>query len=234
MLFRSYETWHSVGSLATQKGLNDAFKNRRGDYGFMTIDDNEWATVGKGHYKGQDVARIHLDDVKKGDVPKAGTSYTIFVNLDKDKFTINENGQLNYDTFMADDRVLMVTGSPENRETLAKMLFGAEKDGGEGWDSVGSYHRMNEIGFDEARGRLVYLYNNNDGLDGDNYDIYNNGRFLGVSDGVAGKSTVGATHEKISGSSIVAPTLEQTLAIVNNSDFNREDMVREFTTKYQQ
>ncbi|MFQ5474599.1 MAG: hypothetical protein ACE5DM_02065, partial [Candidatus Nanoarchaeia archaeon] len=66
---KSYEAWHSVGSLSTVKGLEEAFKNRRGDYSFMTIDDNEWVTVGSGKYLGQDVARVHLDDAKKGDVP---------------------------------------------------------------------------------------------------------------------------------------------------------------------
>src|SRR3989338_4911348 len=166
---RSYETWHSAGSLATAKGLEKSFP-KAGEYAFMQIADEEWVAVGKGNYNGQNVARIHLDDVKKGSVPTAGTPYTIFTRLDKDKANINGSDQLGYDAFMSDDRVLMIAGSPDNREALAKMLFGRKEDGGEGWSNIGSYHRINEIGFDaQAKGRLVYLDGNDIGLGGYRY-----------------------------------------------------------------
>src|SRR3989344_4014652 len=172
---RSYEAWHSVGSLATAKGLEKAFSK----YPFMQIADDEWIAIGKGNYNGQNVARIHLDDVKKGSVPAAGTPYTVFIRLGKDKANINDRGQLTYDTFMSDDRVLMIAGSPDNREALAKMLFGRKEDGGEGWSNIGSYHRINEAGFDaQAKGRLVYLNLVNYGLDGRHFNI--GGRFVGV------------------------------------------------------
>ncbi len=163
---RSYEAWHSAGSLATAKGLEKLLK-QAGKYSFMPISDDEWVAVGKGNYNGQSVARVHLEDARKGDVPKAGTPYTVFARLDKDKANINERGQLDYDTFMQDDRVLMITGSPDSREALAKMLFGKKEEGGEGWANIGSYHRINEVGFDaKAKGRLVFLSNNDDGLGG--------------------------------------------------------------------
>src|SRR3989344_3293643 len=175
--YSSYETWHSAGSLATAKGLEKAFSTA-GDYEFMQIADDEWVAVGKGNYNGQDVARIHLDDVKKGSVPTAGTPYTVFTRLDKDKANINGSGQLTYDTFMSDDRVLMITGSPQSREALAEMLFGRKEDGGEGWSNIGSYHRINEAGFDaQAKGRLVYLNNDSGGLGGYRY-ISHCGRFV--------------------------------------------------------
>ena len=138
---RSYETWHSAGSLATAKGLEKLFK-QVGDYGFMPISDDEWVAVGKGSYNGQTVARVHLEDAKKGNVPAAGTPYTVFTRLDKDKANINGSGQLGYDAFMSDDRVLMIAGSPDNREALAKMLFGRKEDRGEGRSNIGSYHRI--------------------------------------------------------------------------------------------
>src|SRR3989344_757328 len=174
---RSYETWHSVGSLATAKGLEKLF-SKAGEYAFMQIADDEWGAVGKGNYNGQNVARIHLDDVKKGSVPAAGTPYTVFTRLDKDKANINGSGQLTYDAFMSDDRVLMIAGSPDNREALAKMLFDRKEDGGEGWSNIGSYHRINEAGFDaQAKGRLVFLGNYDNGLLGYRY-ISHCGRFV--------------------------------------------------------
>src|SRR3989344_7093475 len=222
---RSYETWHSVGSLATAKGLEKLF-SKAGEYAFMQIADDEWGAVGKGNYNGQNVARIHLDDVKKGSVPAAGTPYTVFTRLDKDKANINGSGQLTYDTFMSDDRVLMITGSPQSREALATMLFGRKEDGGEGWSNIRSYHRINEVGFDaQAKGRLVYLDYNDSGLNGlrnINYD----GRFVGVGAGGA------VAREKSAPQSIVQPTLEQTLAVINNPDLNREGMLKAVSQLY--
>ncbi len=190
---RSYEAWHSVGSLATAKGLERAF-SKAGKYAFMQVANDEWALVGKGSYNGQNVGRIHLDDVRKGSVHTAGNPYTIFTRLDKDKVNINESGQLTYSAFMQDDRVLMITGSPDAREALAKMLFGRKEDGGEGWSNIGSYHRIVgsyhriEAGFNaQAKGRLVYLDSSNNGLDG--YNFNNIGRFVGVGAG-------GAVREK--------------------------------------
>src|SRR3989344_3073349 len=223
---RSYETWHSAGSLATAKGLEKLFK-QVADYGFMPISDDEWVAVGKGSYNGQTVARVHLKDAKKGNVPAAGTPYTVFTRLDKDKANINGSGQLTYDAFMSDDRVLMIAGSPDNREALAKMLFGRKEDGGEGWSNIGSYHRINKAGFDaQAKGRLVYLGNGNIGLDGNhNIDIYNSyGCFVVVS----------AVRAKTASSGIVQPTLEQTLAVINNPDLNREDTIKAGSQLYRQ
>ena len=223
---RSYEIWHSAGSLATAKGLEKAF-SKAGDYGFMQIADDEWVAVGKSNYNSQNVARIHLDDVKKGSVPVAGTPYTVFTRLDKDKANINGNSQLNYGAFMSDDRVLMIAGSPESREALAKMLFSKKEDGGEGWSNIGSYHRINKAGFDaQAKGRLVYLGNGNIGLDGNhNIDIYNSyGCFVVVS----------AVRAKTASSGIVQPTLEQTLAVINNPDLNREDTIKAGSQLYRQ
>ena len=228
---RSYETWHSVGSLATLKGLSKAFKNV-GNYGFMEIEPNEWASIGDGRYVGQDVARVHIEDLRKGkNLPVTGTPYTTFILLDKDKPTISGSSQLDYDTFMKDDRVLMVAGSPDNREALAKMLFGAKEDGGEGYSSIGNYHRMNDVSFDASRGRLVYLNNYNNGLNGDN-NISISGRFLGVSDGVA---SIGDATQKIlePKKQVVGATLEQTLSIINNPDMNRVDMVGAVHTLYE-
>lgn len=176
----SYEAWHSAGSLSTLKGLEDAF-SKIGNYGFMPISNNEWIDIEKGNYNCHNVARLHLDDVKNGNVPATGTPYTIFVRLDKDAPNINIACQLNYDAFMLDDRVLMIAGSLENREALAKMLFGRKTDGGEGWDSVGSHHRINKTSFNaKARGRPICLDYNDVGLVGYS-SIGNHGCFVGVN-----------------------------------------------------
>lgn len=223
---RSYEAWHSAGSLTTAKGLEKAASNAE-QYAFMPISNDEWIAVGKGNYNGQNITRVHLEDTKKGNVPTAGTPHTIFTLLDKDKPTINGRGHLDYDTFMKDDRVLMIAGSPDNREALAKMIFGKKENGGEGWSNIGSYHRINDTGFDkEAKGRLVYLGSINNGLDGDD-SIYDNGRFFGVGGGAASAQKILAPSQNVQ-----TPTLEQTLAVINNADLNREGMLKAVSQLY--
>lgn len=222
---RSYEVWHSAGSLATAEGLEKAVPKAREYalafsvvYAFMPIADDEWVAVGKGNYNGQNIERVHLDDLRKGNVPVAGTPYTVFVRLDKDNPKINNQGLLKYDAFMQDDRVLMITGSPENRESLAKIRFGRKGKGGEDWDLLGSHHKIHQVGFDaKAKGRLVYLCGNILGIAGDNYLDY--AHFIAVGNG-------GAVHDKSAYESVVQPTLEQILAVINNPDLNREDMVK--------
>ncbi|MBI2147075.1 hypothetical protein HYU19_01200 [Candidatus Woesearchaeota archaeon] len=206
---RSYETWHSVGSLATTAGLEKRFFFKAGDHDFMLISDEEWVAVGKGSYNNETVVRVHLEDAKKGNVPALGTPYTIFVKVDKDRPKINGRGQLNYDTFMQDDRVLMITGSPEGREALAKMLFGRGEDGG-GYSTIGSYHRINEVGFDaKAKGRLAYLDIHSHGLNGGK-GIYHDRCFVVVD--VEGERSE-PKNERSTSELVVAPTLEETLAI---------------------
>ena len=76
----------------------------------------------------QRMIRLHLEDVKKGDVSEAGTLYSIYV-LDKDRPVIapSGHGNMDYDVFMRDDRMLMLSGSLENREALAKILWSRER-----------------------------------------------------------------------------------------------------------
>src|SRR3989338_1347275 len=62
---RSYETWHSAGSLTTAKGLEKLF-NQAGINAFMPISDDEWASIEQGRYNDQTVARVHLEDARKG------------------------------------------------------------------------------------------------------------------------------------------------------------------------
>jgi len=197
---RSYEAWHSAGSLATAEVLRNLFYAATQDSAFGPVHYSEWFDMGNGSYNGQNVARVHLADAKKGDVPAPGTPYTIFVRVDKDRPDINDTGELGYDAFMRDDRVLMITGSPESRAALAKMLFGKKEDGGEGLTSVGSYHRIYEHGFDkEAKGLLVRLWYGNEGLSASNI-LGTDGRFVvvaGAGGAVRDQQVSGALESRV-------------------------------------
>ncbi len=174
---RYYEVWHSAGSLSTAKGLAGSFP-RSAENAFMSITEAEWSSAQKGFSNGRIVVRVHLNDIRKDDVPEPSVPYTVYVNLDKDELNIGRSGQLSYDSFMRDDRVLMLAGSSKNRELLAGLFFRKKEDGGLGCGSVGSYHRIRVIPFEErAKGRLTYLYMNDKGLGGVSR-IINDGLFL--------------------------------------------------------
>ena len=215
---RSYEAWHSIGSLTTAEGLKKAF-SKIGEYGFMPIPDDEWIKVGKGQYDGKKIVRVHLEDARKGKVPTPGTPYCISVRLDKDNTTINPRKRLYYDSFMRDDRVLMIAGSPDCREALAKILFGKKEEDDKGWTTVGSYHRINDVDSSKKpKGRLACLNSDNDGLDGDHSaDV--NGRFVGIG-------ARGAVGEKISAPQLITGLpLEVVVGILENPDLNRAGMI---------
>ncbi len=155
-----YEVHHGVGSLATSDGLISVCSNVK-NYGFLPISDVEWKELGNR----RTVPRISLRELRKGNVPKEASEngYIVFARMNKDRPVINQSGQLSYDNFMSDDRVLMICGSPEARESLAKTLK-KERIG-----SIGSHHRINEVGFSDNLGRRVFLYDNEGGFEGEGY-----------------------------------------------------------------
>ncbi len=266
---RYYEVWHSVGSLSTEEGIKKAFSKagcghhignihdpelrRNFDesayfcydrYKFLYIRDDEWVAVGKGNYNGQNATRVHLDDVKKGNVPAPGTPYTIFVRIDKDAPKINGECQLSRDAFMRDDKILMIAGSPDSREALAKMIFGSKKEGGEGWTSCKNSYRIenfrsggeswnlikksHRIGKDffnaQAKGRPVCLNAGDGGFDCSSIDYY--GIFL------VGVNAEGAVRAKNATLEFVKPTLEQILAVISNPALSREEMLNAASQLY--
>ena len=198
--FWSYEAGHGVGSLFTRKGVDDAIREGRyvrmdyvrayeKDPGLKNIftfliSPTEWAAIGRGQYKGQEIPRFHIYDIKRGDLPETGKPYTIYMDaedLQEDAFTASRD-DLDYDAFMRDDRILMLAGDLEKRETLAKMLFGAEKDGGEGLKSIRNWNRAGTAFLSEegsGEGYLLRLGIGNRGLEPS--DRYGRGRFLEVS-----------------------------------------------------
>jgi formylglycine-generating enzyme required for sulfatase activity len=194
---RSYEVWHSTGSLSTVVGLEKAFTSRD-KYRFMDTDDNEWLDAGAGRYAGKDVVRLeNVDDLRKGrDIPNAGTPYMCalllpadfeFIPANADEKTameqyrsgkpfIFEAAQLKSWQFRLDDRVLCACGSPENREALANLIFNSKEEGGEGWSVFGSHHNISNGGFNsKAIGRPLFFYNNNTGICG---RVYGYGNFM--------------------------------------------------------
>lgn len=207
---RSYEVWHSAGSLATAKGLEKAISDVD-EYSFTPVPNEEWDAMGEGRYNRKKVKRVHLGDLRAGNVPKFGTPYTISLDLPDDYkliprnapmnevlerynrggLIIFERGKLNADQFRIDDRVLSILGSPENREMFYKIMLkshqqffapaGIPEEELVQFFSINSFHRIKEIGFyQQARGRLIYVYFVDDSIDGDRL-VEPGGSFVHIS-----------------------------------------------------
>lgn len=125
----SYEVSHrSPGPFSTGKDIERSLGNgpvRR----YMKVGPSAWADLGRGKYLEEDITRIHLEDVKRGDVP-VNAPYTVFarenevndlppIMKERDVFVSGYN----YDGFIKSDYALMTAGSPENVETLAQIYF---------------------------------------------------------------------------------------------------------------
>ncbi len=221
-----YETWHSVGSLSSYKGIEQRLNEdiKLENWGnFISIANAEWTAMGTGN----EVVRVHLDDVKKNDIPAIGTPHIIFVRVDKDDPLLNPKEQLTLPDFMTDDRSLMLAGSLENRAGLANIIYGSKTDGGEGKKTVdnqyGTCYANSETKiFGKIMG-LDFCYNgfNRTGLT-------ESAKFLGVCKPPSNNLTI--TRETTPAE--IYHLLSTTLKIIDNPDLNRGDMIREVNRLY--
>ena len=251
---RSYEVWQSIGSLATLEGAGETFNNCRSlSYGFSPVDNAEWDDAGKGKYLGKDVIRVHLEDVRKGNVPLPGIPYTAFFRPDSDRHYVSVDEWLDYDEFMKDDRVLTLAGNPDSRESFAKLLFFSRGEDDEYNDFIESNHLIRPKGADvsdyeimipifgkammdnagkrfesPAKGRLIRY-----GLGGikGGFRILNPDEtcFLAVKDGIDLIDDPDSAFEPL-----LRPSIEQTLEVVNDTTLNREEVayrIRDLYTK---
>lgn len=141
-----YEVWHSAGSISTAKGLMKIIYNQNDDRSF-NIPESEWESMGKGVFGRETIERVHIQDLKKGQVPSERTPYTVYTpipedyqliplgkslkkllpKIKKNELIIFEPGKLNYEQFMIDDRIAAICGSLENVEALARIRFRSRK-----------------------------------------------------------------------------------------------------------
>lgn len=139
-----YEVWHSVGSHA--RGEEHYLSYVPGEFsheyhmnrGFPLKTKchkktgYEWINVGQGKFAGQDVIRLPLEAIKNDEAPSAETPFVCYAK----GYRKPEKEALKYDDFMKSDRVLMITGSLENREILGKLLFSPKDKGGDGLQGI--------------------------------------------------------------------------------------------------
>ena len=235
-----YEIWHGFGSLSTPEGLERAINNSMLGRGFMAIDINEWEEVGLGKFRGEDIIRVHLEDVKKGYLPSPGTPYVIYVGMEEPHNISGETRQIP-NRFAFDDRVLMASGSLKNREMLTKIIdkhfpkFLNPKD-----KRFYNCHDICEktIGFDETpKGRWILMDSMYGLLDTADFRGANSsskhsqryqGRFFAISEKILSEENR-LSPRCIVPEPIFKPSLEETLAITNNPDLNRSVALRNLT-----
>ena len=167
---RIYAVAHGDLPFLSVKRLKEGVKNQD-QYGFIPLTAHEAKILFK--------SMVPIGDVRSG---YDASNQTIAINLDKDNPVINPRGQLDYNTWMNDDRVLAACGNKENRQFLGEFLFKTERKR----DSVGSYHRIQEKSFDQPVGRLVVLRSDDNGIN--RYYLNYSGRSVGSSISARGAS----------------------------------------------
>ena len=159
-----YEIAHGCGPLAAVDGLEQAVA-RKNNRRYFTLAHKDWEQLGKGIYKENNFPRIHLDDIKRDDVPALGTPYLIFVRPAEDKYAAFPFNAYDKKAFMEDDGVLMRVGSREARELLGDALFKDEVYNPLGLVCVDNLSDIASMNGDATpKGRLLSLGSHDEGI----------------------------------------------------------------------
>jgi hypothetical protein len=120
---------------------------------------------------GESIELYTVDDVKNGRIVDPFGNYAVWMPASDAKS--RPSGRHSKSDFMSNELVIARAGTMEHLEAYF------EKAKGNG-STVGNRHRLNEIDFSVPQGRLLFLYDNNDGLIG-NGNLNSIGRFVGVA-----------------------------------------------------
>ena len=111
-----------------------------------------------------------VDDIKKGKVKSPFGYYAVVLDFETAKDTLS-----NYQdkkTFLKNELVIARAGT---LDYLEKYFDNIQSE-----NTVGNWHRFNEIDPKQAQGRVLFVTNNNNGLSG-NFDLNYYARFVGVA-----------------------------------------------------
>ncbi|MFH1770684.1 MAG: hypothetical protein ABH828_03945 [archaeon] len=214
-----YIVAHGFGPLATAKGVDNNWLQKSKNYSFVPIDKDSWREL----VKTDSVQVLTYDDILQEKDIDLSQPYIIIAQVNDSKFNYNKSGELSLNDFENDSIVHMRAGSIKNAEKLSNFFKNTK-------NRLTAYnvHRFNEVGFKKCVGRPLFCWDN--GVYGLDDDIDSVGVFVGVGDGVA--SVGDATAQKTNYSTVVKPTLEQTIDVLNDPDLNREGMIKKVTELY--
>ena len=120
---------------------------------------------------GESIQIYTIEDIKKGNIPNPFGRYAVALDFETAKAT--NSGYHKKKGFMENPLVLARVGTIEHLENYFDKAN--DSDG-----NVRNTHRLSEIDYNQQQGRLLYLVNYCDGLDGGNCLDYS-GRFVGVA-----------------------------------------------------
>lgn len=124
---------------------------------------------------GESISLYTLEDAQNKRIPHPFGRYGVVMDFETAKATAS--GLHPKSNFMSNPLVLARLGTLDHAEPYFDKAKNSD-------DKVGSYHLFGSIDHRQAQGRVLFLYNNYDGLGGD-FDLGNLGRFVGVSAGGA-------------------------------------------------
>ncbi|MDI6738606.1 MAG: hypothetical protein QME12_08935, partial [Nanoarchaeota archaeon] len=129
---------------------------------------------------GESIDLYTVDDVKKG-IPEPFGRYAVWMPAEAAKATAS--GYHNKKVFMENPLVIARAGTLEHLDDYFEKAKKSDS-------TVGNWHRLGEIDFQQPQGRLLFIDSALNGLYGDNY-LYNSGRFIGVAPEAHGARKIG-------------------------------------------
>lgn len=159
------------GGILTPDRIKQAYAKGLTEQNAAKLTDYEFDTLLTGILpSGENINIYTVEDVKKGNIPDPLGRYAVALDFEKVKSL--ESKQFKKKEFMENPLVLARAGTLEYLE----KYFDKAKDS----DGVGCWHRFNEIDASIPQGRVLFVVNDYDGLNGYDY-LYNDGRFVGVA-----------------------------------------------------
>ena len=211
-----YIAVHGGGILGSPERIKAAYKEGLTDKYAAKFTDKELQDLLNGNLPdGTKIPVYTFNDLKSGNIPKSLKQYAVVMDFEQAKKAVS--GQEDFDRLKDDPLVIVRAGGVE--EAAAYLNKAKEKHK---TAKYGSRHLFDGIDPSQAQGRLLFLGNYAYlGLNG-NYNLSNLGRFVGVA------------PEAREAKKVVAPTLEQVLAVSSrhSPEINRAQLTRELSALY--
>ena len=163
---------HGGGVLRTYDRIMKAYADGLTPQSAAKFTGEEFNNVVGGKFE-ENIPVYTVDNLKKGISPFG--RYAVLVNFEIAKAT--KSGYHSKSEFMNNEVVIARAGT---LEYLDKYFEKAKGTSGDAKDKVGSWHRFTKIDPQQPQGRLLFLNNNYNGLNGTDY-LDNSGRFVGVA-----------------------------------------------------
>lgn len=156
-------------SLLTPDRIEQAYADGLTAQKAAKLTQDEFDSLLEGKINEQEIPILQYDKFMKQDESKMPVNYGVVLDLEYCKGL--ESGRIDKQSFITNKLVHARSGGKGRAEQYFDKA---------GYHKLGNYHRFGEIDASQAQGRVLFLYYDYNGLNGDYY-LFSDGRFVGVA-----------------------------------------------------